>query len=67
MLNEFLNYCHKNKFMISAITLVVVCSIIGISTLVFNNSYWCTNWHWSISLFGCGISYFVNFCIVKEK
>jgi len=67
MWNKFLNYCHKNKFMISAVTLVVVCAIIGISTLVFNNSYSGTNWHWSVSLFGCGIMFFVNFCIIDEK
>jgi hypothetical protein len=67
MWNKFLYYCDKNKFIITAITVVVACAIIGISTLVFNNSYYNTNWHWSVSLFGCGIMFFVNFCITDSE
>jgi len=63
MKNKFLNYCYDNKTPISLVTVIIVCVIIGISTLVFNNSYYNTGWHWSVSLFGCGIMFFANFCI----
>jgi hypothetical protein len=67
MWNKFLYYCDKNKFTISVITVILVCAIAGISTLVFNNSYYNTGWHWSVSLLGFGIMFFVNFCIKDSE
>ena len=72
-LGKFLYYCHKNEFMISMITVIICCGLTAISTLIFKNIYLNTNWYWSVifywlvSFLGCGIIYFVNFCIIDEK
>lgn len=60
---SFLNYCYNNRVKISVITILISFSILSISVLIFNNSYFATNLHWSICLIGASICFFVNFCI----
>lgn len=61
---KFLNFCVRNKAIISILTVIICCSIILIIDKVFHDYY---EIQWSISFFGCAVMWFVNFCIIDSE
>ena len=64
---KFLRFCITQRSKINFLTCCVACAVIAISTWVFHNDYWKTKWHWIVSVIGCGIMWFVTYCIKDEN
>ena len=60
---KFLTYCYKNREAITVISLFLACAQIWFNTSMLGIPY-LSGINWAISFTGCGIAFFVNWCIV---
>lgn len=55
-----------HRRLLTILITMIGCGVIAISTWVFGNDYYNTEWHYVVSFIGLFLLGFIHFCIVDE-